>query len=103
MSDDHVTVNGSATIVAPDHLRETLRESSELIEGTDGDRALREMQLEGLPPNTAAAVSEPRTGARRIVNLVLVLSVVSTLVHHARSAYRPCLVPTSRLRTMASP
>src|SRR3954452_17629443 len=24
----------------------------------DGDRALREMQLEGIPPNTAAAVSE---------------------------------------------
>lgn len=32
---------GGATIVAPDHLRDTLRESTELIEGTDGDRALR--------------------------------------------------------------
>jgi trans-aconitate methyltransferase len=32
---------GGATIVAPDHLRETLRESTEVIEGADGDRALR--------------------------------------------------------------
>jgi trans-aconitate methyltransferase len=32
---------GGATIIAPDHLRETLRESTEVIEGTNGDRALR--------------------------------------------------------------
>jgi SAM-dependent methyltransferase len=32
---------GGATIVAPDHLRETLRESTEVIEGRDGNRALR--------------------------------------------------------------
>ena len=32
---------GGATVVAPDHLRETLRESTEVIEGTHADRALR--------------------------------------------------------------
>jgi trans-aconitate methyltransferase len=32
---------GGATIVAPDHLRETLHESTEIIEGAAGDRALR--------------------------------------------------------------
>jgi SAM-dependent methyltransferase len=32
---------GGATIVAPDYLRETLRESTEVIDGADGTRALR--------------------------------------------------------------
>ena len=32
---------GGAAIVAPDHLRETLREATDVIEGHDGDRALR--------------------------------------------------------------
>jgi SAM-dependent methyltransferase len=35
------TRTGGAALIAPDHLRETLRESTEVIEGADGDRALR--------------------------------------------------------------